>query len=226
MDKCSLRGYTAMSFTPRVSQRKPLSCSECTRRKLRCSKTIPCTSCCDRGLEATCAREPVIVRKRHQRSYSNGASSSRRGSKAVSQSPDLSGSPITVESLCEVSSPDVSKSQHLSVTIPDDAPVTLENLALGRQRILNMRSPAASGVDGLVSPTWIPADADFVISLDQTRMLLRYHCRNLAWVHNVLHMPSFEEECEVAFQQRVFKCRAWIALFYAFLCVSIPLFAV
>ncbi|KAK9425599.1 putative Zn(2)-C6 fungal-type domain-containing protein [Seiridium unicorne] len=209
-----------MSFTPRVSQRKPLSCSECTRRKLRCSKTIPCTSCLDRGLEATCAREKVIVRKKQQRAPSIGETSSHGAATAtgsLSLGSDLSGSPLTVESLCDGSSPDTFKSQHPSAAVPDDAPVTLENLALGRQRILNMQSPSAT-TTGDVGSGWLPAEVDFLVTLDQARILLDYHSRNLAWIHNVLHMPTFVDECEAAFNRYTFKSRAWIALFYAFLC--------
>lgn len=211
-----------MSFTPRVSQRKPLSCSECTRRKLRCSKTIPCTSCLDRGIEASCAREKVIVRKKHQRSSSVGKASSHGAAPAsgpISLPSELSGSPLTVESLCDGSSPGVSKSSHPSATLPDDAPVTLENLALGRQRILNMESPAATGIEAAGS-TWLSDEIDMMISLDQARILLDYHTENLAWIHNVMHMPTFAEECEAAFNQSILKSRAWIALYYAFLCVS------
>lgn len=205
-----------MSFTPRVSQRKPLSCSECTRRKLRCSKTIPCTSCLDRGLEASCAREKVIVRKKHQRSSSVGESSSRGAPPVpgpVSLSSEISGSPLTVESLSHGGSPEASKSNHPSAAVPDDAPVTLENLALGRQRILNTTNEA-------VDSTWLPAEVDMLVSWNQARVLLDYHSRNLAWIPNILHMPTFVDECEAAFTQYIFGSRAWIALFYAFLCVS------
>lgn len=205
-----------MSFAPRVSQRKPLSCSECTRRKLRCSKTIPCTSCLDRGLEASCEREKVIIRKKHQRSASVAESSSPGAppkSGPVSLPSEISESPLTVESLCDGGSPEAIKSNHPSATIPDDAPVTLENLALGRQSILNT-------TDEVVGSTWLPAEIDMVVSLNQARVLLNYHTRNLAWIPNILHMPTFVEECETAFNQYSFKSRAWIALFYAFLCVS------
>ncbi|KAH6652492.1 hypothetical protein BKA67DRAFT_566701 [Truncatella angustata] len=216
-----------MSFTPRVSQRKPLSCSECTRRKLRCSKTIPCTSCLDRGLEATCAREKVIVRKKHQRSSSIGDSSSHAATATtaatatLSLSSEVSGSPLATDSQGDESSPDASKSQHPSATIPDDAPVTLENLALGRQRILNMQSPATATEAGTAESAWLAPEVDFFVSLEQARVLLDYHTSNLAWIHNVLHMPTFAGECETAFSQYSFKSRAWIALFYAFICHTV-----
>ncbi|KAL3493328.1 hypothetical protein BJX62DRAFT_223981 [Aspergillus germanicus] len=38
--------------------RPSYSCVECTRRKLRCSKHIPCSACVERGLSQTCRRRP------------------------------------------------------------------------------------------------------------------------------------------------------------------------
>ncbi|KAF7533669.1 hypothetical protein G7054_g6881 [Neopestalotiopsis clavispora] len=212
-----------MAFTPRISQRKPLSCTSCAKKKLRCSKSIPCTSCIDRGLEASCAREKVIVRKKHQRSSSIGEGSSlgtatTSNNGPVSHASEVSGSPLTIDSLCDASSPEATKSQHPSAAVPDDAPVTLENLALGRQRILNMRFTGGNLLNEPDDPAWLPPQIDFIVSLAQARVLLAYHTRHLAWIHNVLHMPTFVEECENAFAQYVLKSRAWIALFYAFLC--------
>ncbi|CDZ98349.1 Zn(2)-C6 fungal-type DNA-binding domain [Phaffia rhodozyma] len=53
---------------PRKSQRQALSCTECTRRKTRCNKTIPCENCIKRGKESECRLEitvkepPITVR--------------------------------------------------------------------------------------------------------------------------------------------------------------------
>ncbi|CAK7235934.1 hypothetical protein SEUCBS140593_009449 [Sporothrix eucalyptigena] len=48
----------------RITQRAPQSCVFCARRKLRCSKTIPCSNCTERGTEAQCHREPVVLSRR------------------------------------------------------------------------------------------------------------------------------------------------------------------
>lgn len=45
----------------RSTQRPPKSCTQCTRRKVRCSKTIPCRQCIHRKLEQLCSREVVNV---------------------------------------------------------------------------------------------------------------------------------------------------------------------
>ncbi|KAH0848269.1 hypothetical protein FOPE_02225 [Fonsecaea pedrosoi] len=50
-----------MSTQLRVSQRQPLACWECTRRKRKCDKTIPCSRCERLGLN--CSREVVHIRR-------------------------------------------------------------------------------------------------------------------------------------------------------------------
>lgn len=53
-----------MKDSHRSTQRAPLSCTSCASRKVRCSKTIPCRACLDRGTAANCKREVVRVRGR------------------------------------------------------------------------------------------------------------------------------------------------------------------
>ncbi|KAK6835746.1 hypothetical protein RU639_001786 [Aspergillus parasiticus] len=45
----------------RQTQRVPRSCIQCTRRKVKCSKRIPCDKCIERGESAACMREVVKV---------------------------------------------------------------------------------------------------------------------------------------------------------------------
>jgi hypothetical protein len=61
----------------RVTQRAPQSCVQCTSRKLRCSKQIPCKNCMDRGTAEQCHREAVILTDR-QHSRSSGSRRIRR----------------------------------------------------------------------------------------------------------------------------------------------------
>jgi hypothetical protein len=53
-----------MPTTHRSTQRAPLSCTACASRKVKCSRTIPCRACINRGAAADCKREVVIVRGR------------------------------------------------------------------------------------------------------------------------------------------------------------------
>ncbi|ETS80344.1 hypothetical protein PFICI_07873 [Pestalotiopsis fici W106-1] len=51
------------SHHPRVTQRAPLSCYPCSKRKRRCSRTVPCTNCVNRGISDQCHRETVVLAK-------------------------------------------------------------------------------------------------------------------------------------------------------------------
>ncbi|KAF6833236.1 hypothetical protein CMUS01_06642 [Colletotrichum musicola] len=46
----------------RTTQRAPKSCQSCASRKVKCNKSVPCSTCIRRGEAEKCARETVIVR--------------------------------------------------------------------------------------------------------------------------------------------------------------------
>jgi len=47
----------------RSTQRAPKACSRCSRKRIKCDKQIPCKACTIRGLDDSCAREVVEVRR-------------------------------------------------------------------------------------------------------------------------------------------------------------------
>ncbi|GAA5911044.1 hypothetical protein JCM8208_003967 [Rhodotorula glutinis] len=49
---------------PRKTQRPPLSCSNCTARKVKCEKVFPCKRCISKGIGDECRREVVQVKGR------------------------------------------------------------------------------------------------------------------------------------------------------------------
>lgn len=62
----SLHGHSINSATMedsiRNTQRAPLSCISCYKRKVKCDKKIPCGQCIRRGATSTCRREQVKVK--------------------------------------------------------------------------------------------------------------------------------------------------------------------
>jgi len=44
---------------PRSKSKTPLSCRECSRRKIKCDKQVPCRACRDRGEGDSCHRRPT-----------------------------------------------------------------------------------------------------------------------------------------------------------------------
>ncbi|TBU31328.1 hypothetical protein BD311DRAFT_717184 [Dichomitus squalens] len=58
------------SSTGKVKQtrrRQRLNCVECTRRRQKCDRQIPCTSCVSRGIPQLCRWEPIVARPTPQR---------------------------------------------------------------------------------------------------------------------------------------------------------------
>ena len=46
----------------RTTQRAPRSCIPCSSRKIKCDKSIPCSTCVRRGRQGSCVRETVLIR--------------------------------------------------------------------------------------------------------------------------------------------------------------------
>ncbi|KIR57457.1 hypothetical protein I314_06693 [Cryptococcus bacillisporus CA1873] len=51
----------------RRTQRAPTSCLQCTKRKIRCSRTVPCSQCVGRAEGHHCCRELVLVKGKELR---------------------------------------------------------------------------------------------------------------------------------------------------------------
>ncbi|RSL55030.1 hypothetical protein CEP51_014611 [Fusarium floridanum] len=77
----------------RNSQRSVLACTACVRRKIRCSKTIPCETCIRQNKASSCQREQVAVITRRRTSRrsrpANDAGSPSASLEDASASPDV-----------------------------------------------------------------------------------------------------------------------------------------
>ncbi|KAK5127779.1 hypothetical protein LTR85_004895 [Meristemomyces frigidus] len=51
--------------------------------------------------------------------------------------------------------------------------------------------------------------------------VLEYHRQWLVWTYNFIHWPYFIEECQVYWSEGIVKEKAWVALYYAMLCVGL-----
>jgi hypothetical protein len=263
----------------RRGQRQPLSCTNCARRKLRCSKVIPCTSCIDRQEGESCHREVVQLGKENGRAAYNRRLSSRGHARTQSRSaaprsgsasqPSPSQTPTHSRPRAPVNHRDddgddgnndnenddddgdgddggpsvdqtaftrfqtsLGRNQAGIPHIQSDAVVTLEFLSHGRQNILSIVNPDApravatglspifptshSSIDGhslAGRPPW-----EELLTNDQCRALLSFHEENLAWMHNVVHMPTFRLQFENYLSEGQWAY-GWLALFYALICV-------
>jgi len=98
----------------------------------------------------------------------------------------------------------------------------LEFLALGRQRILQVAQVeqqsqlgAAQDYDDDTSNS----ACGLLFTPSQVRSMMHYHQESIAWIHNVVHMPTFREQCEKLFANPT-ECQGlWLGLYYAMLAV-------
>ncbi|KAF4954317.1 hypothetical protein FGADI_5340 [Fusarium gaditjirri] len=223
----------------RSSQRSVLACTNCSRRKIKCSKTIPCTACVRQNKAAQCQREPVAVVSRRSAGRSRASIALDDPetvplSVPVPEAARFAAVPTTsVEELPLTGIPALSSNdsppqiddqiiEHLlaSLSKPDtrltnEAAAMLEFLTHGRRNILDQFIGRESIFTSIAQPAqkW-----DAFLPVDVARSLLVLHEKHLIWMHNTVHMPTFLLE----FDENILKSecdRTWIALYYALLSV-------
>jgi hypothetical protein len=243
----------------RVTQRAPRSCVQCTSRKLRCSKQIPCKNCVERGVGNQCHRESVVLTYHHSRG-SGGTSGRRlrhRDSSRHRQS-DIDyrncGQNLRhakINALQDVHRPPACEdfaisqgSQHDAVThtavsqedlqltstthapsqpnhselsrdssLAVEAAMTLETLAWGRYS----DGIQVSGNAHICHPA---SALNELLTIQQIEKLVEFHMINVAWMHNVIHIPSFLQSYRDPLLEHGPKDPGWLSLYYAVLCVG------
>lgn len=232
----------------KYAPRQPYSCTECTRRKVRCSKVIPCSACIDAGFEHLCHRESINTTRQPSVRTQNRRVTSYHVSRNLSQEPndtitasdasvarDLAPLPgqhrISLANQEEIHPTEVTN-RHLPETRPvgsliegvaQDAALSLEYLALGRQYV--MQNGHTNSTTSVGDPQVPDPMIDPVVGVEQARLLIAHHSDKLAWMHNILHMPTFREQCEYFFQHGKPIDRFWLPLYYTTLSVTINFLA-
>lgn len=227
----------------KYAPRQPYSCTECTRRKVRCSKVIPCSACIDAGFEHLCRRENVSAARqtpvraqidRRVKPYNVTRNTSQESSETIVASdasvarnlaplPGQHQTPLAGE---EETPPTGYTNGQFPVSRPlgsliegvaQDAALSLEYLALGRQYVMQNGNRTTANATG--GPQISDTTIDPVVPMEQARLLIAYHGENLAWMHNILHMPTFREQCEFFLQHGKPIDRFWLPLYYTTLSV-------
>lgn len=273
---------TTSRLKPRVTQRRPQACTECARRKLRCSKVIPCGACMDRGISHLCHREKVRLWNRKTNDLDTMVRSTRDCTPGdVGQRPDRVQKifdPVSPSASCPLGPPtkEIKDMPIMDTTCPcansapttpgsdNDQPpinqtaasrdrlsipgsvseqglspclsstsesglvkgvapntaVTLEFLALGRQHVMRLGHDLApeSRTPLPIHPTNI---ADPIVTPAQAVWLVEYHERNISWMHNILHMATFREQCDRFLESGTPVSPLWLPLYYTVLSVSL-----
>lgn len=100
--------------------------------------------------------------------------------------------------------------------LAENAATTLEFLAWGRQRDV--------GVSPTNTATFpCPKSPSEILSYYQAKRILEFHRDFLTWMHNTIHWPTFQNECQSYWRDGYVEEDAWLAIYYALLCVQ-PLF--
>lgn len=232
----------------RVSQRPPLACTgknpsnetrriklictECTRRKVKCDKNIPCSRCV--RLQKHCAREVVQVRK---------DTTSRRDEVAflqqlhrLSRSSDSSEMEKMIqqrlESIGQLKPAEILQSN--DKTAISDIRI-VESQMWSRQSSLCYphRGCGCRQRRSYAEMASINADVDDVtlqwrlvpfnvasLSTELAQELVQFHIEHLAWHHNVLHCPTFSRQCEIYWETGMVADALWLALYLSVMNVS------
>ncbi|KAG9498132.1 hypothetical protein J7337_011027 [Fusarium musae] len=230
----------------RSSQRSVLACTNCSRRKIKCSKTIPCTACVRQNKAAQCQREPVTVVSRRSVARSR-----------ASTAPD---EPVTVPlvpvleavSLATVLPTSIDEVPASTTVIDSAASSTiisgndclpqidermieqlLASLSTPNTRLTNEAAAMLEflthgrrnilnqfiGRESISTSMAQPVQKwDTFLPIEDARSLLVLHGKHLIWMHSTVHMPTFLRE----FDENILKTecdRNWIALYYAILSV-------
>jgi len=226
------------STSSKASKKRPrpaYSCVECTRRKLRCSKQIPCSACVERGIEHLCRSRAESQSEAGRRSIpttrTTSAVTNNDPSGALANTPAsrISSTVLSPSQPTPVTSDGAhTMTPHSSLDRPrqkpvenviEDAAVMLEFLALNRQRVLpvaQIGQPQLSGRNSNTAPNFDPC-----FTPDQVRAMMLHHQESISWIHNVVHLPTFREQCEQSFANPTQLEWSWIGLYYSMLAVGL-----
>ena len=97
--------------------------------------------------------------------------------------------------------------------LAENAAMTLECLAWGRQRDEGISPRSIMSVQHRAN------NFEF-LNMQQSRGAIDFHRGSLTWMHNVIHWPTFYNECEKFWNRETVEEKSWLALYYAVLSVS------
>ncbi|RAR10229.1 c6 zinc finger domain-containing protein [Stemphylium lycopersici] len=226
--------------------RSKLTCAACARRKVKCSKTVPCTNCIRRGQQQTCGiDEPQRDTASPIRSSSSREQELAYLKRRVAQLEDASGqqSPTdTFQSTQPASSPSNMRTQQPMEANKDaasgrDAATVLEFLAWGRTKDPDCHTVASlepteeitpqSGATVLDDLSQLSVLQLLLPSPHQVRQLVDYHTECLLWYHGSYFAPTFEAQLRIFLDQHGGIIRnssvnlQWTALLFAVLTASL-----
>jgi hypothetical protein len=217
----------------RSTQRLPLSCIECSRRKIKCDRSIPCRPCIDRGDDLGCRREEVAVKGELQNTGIQGGKR-RTFEELLHQVEELSGRVERLERGNRIRGVDepYGPSKPPSPLNVDNTrlPGIMEEAALGIGETSRWKDsyPGRQGHRGGTSREWysfksLESSLAALPSQSQARALVSFYEEIAAWITGSVHIPTLLREQDqfwIQLEARQFHDNIWLASYLAVLSVS------
>jgi hypothetical protein len=226
-------GSVSIVSGPRVTQRLPLSCTECSRRKIKCDRSIPCRQCLDRGEDLSCRREEVAIRGQIKNNEIEG-SKRKTFDELQLQVEELSRRVTELERGAGSSRPkerrSTSRDGSPSVVDRTRLPGIMEEAALGIGEISRWNQPIPQPPRQWERSytQWFSCRTvdDSLLALPfqaQARSLVHFYIDQLAWITGSLDLPTLVTDQETFWiQQEAHQVRddMWLSLYLAVISVS------
>ncbi|KAH7309983.1 hypothetical protein BKA65DRAFT_414326 [Rhexocercosporidium sp. MPI-PUGE-AT-0058] len=227
----------------RDSQRVPRSCTECSRRKIKCSKTVPCSACVRRGEPALCAREMVRVNGRI--TVSDRDENQPGEDVHAEQVAQLKRANAEMQARVELLEAAVLGGGHEHGHRQDGssgatAPTSTCEISLSNENFLSTFQELESPSSKVASPSapslgrGVSRGTGYLFSIlpnpASSEAIVRFSLENLGWVHCALNAPEFLAQHEnfwtgvQAKDSQVLEDHGWIALYLSVISVGIYFF--
>ncbi|TLD35489.1 hypothetical protein E2P81_ATG01792 [Venturia nashicola] len=225
----------------RLTQRQPLVCRACTKSKVRCDKTIPCSRC--RKRQIPCEREEVELSSKKQKiahvdegseapATGDVKSSTLVGTSEYKVDQPRSDGYTTTSDRSEIPAAPIDATSPMQSISPkprsraafENLATIVEGLAWGRHQCVQyphrncsrVGTPSHRTSSGALSVNLLAELPDISIA----RQLVDFHVRFLSWAHNVLHAPTFLRQCEAFWTSAAVEDGQWLALYCSVLSTS------
>lgn len=218
-----------------VVSRASWSCTECSRRKIRCDKSIPCQSCTKRGKPDECKREngseveegntqlteimKMMKSMMERIKRIEEAIDEERPKKRSRHNDTLQQSPQTIDQEAE----------------NQDTSITIEYLALNKNRKLGILSGSKDHYTAIEPTTNVLSTPNqhieecpqvvhsMMLDHDKLQQVLHFHRANVQWQHACIHSQTFDRQVKTLAEfshksNKEFWYRVdplWLALLFA-----------
>lgn len=196
----------------RATQRPPRTCTNCTKRKVRCDKRLPCRQCVDRGQARECQRELVRVRGHLVKNSPSDQFGSHNYAQLVQENTILRALLAGQDARKPASTPKTTKE------------AARELHPHGRSRAEDIERRLFDEIDTSSGPRTVCEFEDVILpSWELSQSIIQIAFQWTFWIHFALFSPQFRREHEefwdrVRINQSLAEPDpAWLAIYFSVL---------